>query len=153
VVEHPPCKRKVVSSILTGGSIELRLFFHYFKKVKPSVSSFSHSNSHRPTHISRHKIRVPKIWSRALSRLMKELLTMKDIRELLGLGRTAGYALINQPDFPAPISISTKTLRWVASEVMGWLESQKGRKPRTIKRVRSTSRYIEIDGAIFRSYS
>jgi predicted DNA-binding transcriptional regulator AlpA len=96
---------------------------------------------------------VPQIWNRALSRLMKELLTMKDIRELLGLGRTAGYALINQTDFPAPIAVSTKTLRWVASEVMGWLESQKGRKPRTIKRVRSNSKYIEIDGAIFRSYS
>jgi predicted DNA-binding transcriptional regulator AlpA len=113
---------------------------------------FSHRHSHISTLIFCQENRVLKNWNLTLSKVMKELLTVKDIRELLGLGRTAGYALINQPDFPAPIAVSTKTLRWVASEVMSWLESQKGRKTQTLKRVRSHSNCIEIDGVIFRRY-
>ena len=103
--------------------------------------------------ILRHKIRVLDFWIRSLSRLMNELITLKEIRQMLGIGRTAGYALINKPDFPAPISVSSKTLRWVASEVMNWLDSQRGRKSRTKKIVRQSAKYIEVDGAIFRSYS
>jgi predicted DNA-binding transcriptional regulator AlpA len=45
------------------------------------------------------------------------LISIADIRALFKLGRTAAYELTHRPGFPAPIQVSSRCLRWWASEV------------------------------------
>jgi predicted DNA-binding transcriptional regulator AlpA len=45
------------------------------------------------------------------------LISITDIRQLFGLGRTAAYELTHRPDFPEPVPISPRCYRWWASEV------------------------------------
>jgi predicted DNA-binding transcriptional regulator AlpA len=81
---------------------------------------------------------------------MNELMTMKEIRTMLGIGRTAGYSLINNTSFPAPINVSSKCLRWVRTEVMEWLNAQKNRDLRPIKKIKYTKNRIVFNGVVFR---
>jgi predicted DNA-binding transcriptional regulator AlpA len=52
-----------------------------------------------------------------------KLLSIRDIRELFGLGRTAAYELTRRPGFPAPMVISPRCYRWWASEVTAFAAS------------------------------
>jgi predicted DNA-binding transcriptional regulator AlpA len=45
------------------------------------------------------------------------LISVADIRALFKLGRTAAYELTRRPGFPAPVQVSSRCLRWWASEV------------------------------------
>jgi predicted DNA-binding transcriptional regulator AlpA len=45
------------------------------------------------------------------------LISVGDIRVLFKLGRTAAYELTRRPGFPAPVRVSSRCLRWWASEV------------------------------------
>ena len=45
------------------------------------------------------------------------LISIGDIRVLFKLGRTAAYELTHRPGFPAPVRVSSRCLRWWASEV------------------------------------
>ena len=45
------------------------------------------------------------------------LISVGDIRALFKLGRTAAYELTHRPGFPAPVRVSSRCLRWWASEV------------------------------------
>jgi predicted DNA-binding transcriptional regulator AlpA len=45
------------------------------------------------------------------------LISVTDIRALFKLGRTAAYELTHRPGFPAPVRVSSRCLRWWASEV------------------------------------
>ena len=51
------------------------------------------------------------------SRTTDKLISIQDIRELFGLGRTASYELTHRPGFPVPVVISPRCYRWWASEV------------------------------------
>jgi len=45
------------------------------------------------------------------------LISIREIRSLFGLGRTAAYELTHRPGFPAPVRISPRCYRWWAAEV------------------------------------
>jgi predicted DNA-binding transcriptional regulator AlpA len=45
------------------------------------------------------------------------LVSIREIRRLFGLGRTAAYELTHRPGFPAPVPLSPRCYRWWASEV------------------------------------
>lgn len=45
------------------------------------------------------------------------LISIGDIRMLFKLGRTAAYELTHRPGFPVPVRVSSRCLRWWASEV------------------------------------
>jgi predicted DNA-binding transcriptional regulator AlpA len=45
------------------------------------------------------------------------LISVGDIRVLFKLGRTAAYELTRRPGFPAAVRVSSRCLRWWASEV------------------------------------
>jgi predicted DNA-binding transcriptional regulator AlpA len=49
------------------------------------------------------------------------LISIRDIRELFGLGRTAAYELTHQSGFPEPIKLSPRCYRWWASEVIAFI--------------------------------
>ena len=45
------------------------------------------------------------------------LISIREIRALFGLGRTAAYELTHRPGFPAPVRISPRCYRWWEAEV------------------------------------
>jgi predicted DNA-binding transcriptional regulator AlpA len=54
----------------------------------------------------------------ATSRLQAgSLISIREIRALYGLGRTAAYNLTHRPGFPAPVRISPRCYRWWAADV------------------------------------
>ena len=55
---------------------------------------------------------------------MSALLTRQELEKLLGLKKSAIYAAMRERDFPAPIQLSKKCVRWKREEVMAWLESR-----------------------------
>jgi predicted DNA-binding transcriptional regulator AlpA len=61
-----------------------------------------------------------------------KLISIRDVRELFGLGRTAAYELTHRPEFPVPVVISPRCYRWWASEVLAFAASirSQGTKPR-----------------------
>ena len=48
---------------------------------------------------------------------------MKEIRAKFRLGRTAGYELVQRPDFPARIVVSPRCHRWLEGEVDAFREA------------------------------
>jgi predicted DNA-binding transcriptional regulator AlpA len=48
------------------------------------------------------------------------LISIRDIRELFSLGRTAAYELTHRPGFPEPVKLSPRCYRWWASEVLAF---------------------------------
>ena len=51
------------------------------------------------------------------------LISVGDIRALFKLGRTAAYELTRRPGFPAPVRVSSRCLRWWASEVDAYADA------------------------------
>jgi predicted DNA-binding transcriptional regulator AlpA len=45
------------------------------------------------------------------------LISIREIRALFGLGRTAAYELTHRPDFPTPLRLSPRCYRWWPAEV------------------------------------
>lgn len=46
-----------------------------------------------------------------------KLISIREIRQLFGLGRTAAYDLTHRPGFPTPVRISSRCYRWWETEV------------------------------------
>ena len=55
------------------------------------------------------------------------LISIRDIRELFGLGRTAAYELTHRSGFPEPIKLSSRCYRWWASEVIAFTADERVR--------------------------
>jgi len=51
------------------------------------------------------------------------LISIREIRQLFGLGRTAAYELTHRPGFPTPVRISSRCYRWWATEVTAFAAS------------------------------
>ena len=49
------------------------------------------------------------------------LISIREVRALFGLGRTAAYELTHRPGFPAPVRISPRCYRWWAAEVAAFI--------------------------------
>ena len=52
------------------------------------------------------------------------LLSRKELEKILGLKKSAIYAAMRERDFPAPIQLSRKCVRWRKSEVEAWIDSR-----------------------------
>ena len=66
-----------------------------------------------------------------------QLISISDIRSLFKLGRTAAYELTHRSEFPAPVQVSRRCLRWWASEVNAYAASLQREGAR--RRVRRTT--------------
>ena len=54
------------------------------------------------------------------------LLTRQQVEEITGLSRSSIYRMMRMqpPEFPTPIKISRRNVRWPLSEVSEWLDSR-----------------------------
>ena len=74
------------------------------------------------------------------------LISIRDIRELFGLGRTAAYELTHRSGFPEPIKLSPRCYRWWASEVIAFTAD-------VLPRNAPSRRSREVERAVHRSAS
>lgn len=80
-------------------------------------------------------------------REIDRLISIGDIRALFKLGRTAAYELTHRSGFPAPVQVSSRCLRWWASEVDAYAHTLQGEGVRV--RVRRTAmQQAENPGAL-----
>ncbi len=49
------------------------------------------------------------------------LLTRAEVESRVGLTKTTIYRLMREKRFPEPLKISTRAVRWSASEIEAWL--------------------------------
>ncbi len=74
------------------------------------------------------------------------LISISDIRALFKLDRTAAYELTRRPEFPAPVQVSRRCLRWWASEVNAYADSLQ-REGARCRAHRSTTRQADAPAA------
>jgi predicted DNA-binding transcriptional regulator AlpA len=53
----------------------------------------------------------------------KMLLTLPELREILGISRDTAYRLMQTPDFPQPLRL-TQRLQWLRVEIEAWVMSR-----------------------------
>ena len=58
------------------------------------------------------------------------IIRKKEVIQLTGLSQASLYRLIASGDFPKQIQITSKTVGWIESEVLAWIEN-------TIQKARS----------------
>lgn len=52
------------------------------------------------------------------------LMTRPEVEELTRLSCSALYRHMRESDFPPPLKISSRAVRWKRSEVLDWIESR-----------------------------
>ena len=53
---------------------------------------------------------------------MEQLLNRTEVERLTMLSRSSIYELMRNDDFPAPVRVGRKAVRWIESELTDWLE-------------------------------
>lgn len=56
--------------------------------------------------------------------ITEALWPLPTVLALTGLSRSVVYSLIKAGTFPAPRKVSARSVRWRASEVLGWIRSR-----------------------------
>ena len=53
-------------------------------------------------------------------------LRRREVEEMTGLSRSTIYALMSRGEFPKPIKVSKRAVRWRLDVIEGWQESRVG---------------------------
>lgn len=56
------------------------------------------------------------------------LWSAQDCWKFLNVGQTTFYEICGQPEFPGPLKIGRRSVRWYASEVRAYVERQRVRR-------------------------
>ena len=56
--------------------------------------------------------------------MMVEILRIREVLRITGLGRSSLYAKVARGDFPRPVKIGKRASGWLSSEVSDWLQSR-----------------------------
>ena len=54
---------------------------------------------------------------------MEDLLTMRDVQNILCVKRNAVYRLMERNDFPRPVRFNARMIRWRRSELQEYIDS------------------------------
>jgi len=54
----------------------------------------------------------------------KRIIKLPKVKDKIGLGRTTIYQMITDGGFPAPISLGTRAVGWLESEVDQWIQER-----------------------------
>lgn len=52
------------------------------------------------------------------------LIPRRRVPQITGLERSTLYERIKRGDFPKPVTIGSSAVRWIESEVIGWVQQQ-----------------------------
>ncbi len=53
----------------------------------------------------------------------ESLLRLPEVEAIVGLKKSKLYTLIQEGGFPQPVKLGTRSVRWKASAVYGWIDS------------------------------
>ena len=53
-----------------------------------------------------------------------KFLRRREVEELTGLSRSTIYALMSRGEFPKPVKVSTRAVRWRSDVIEGWQEDR-----------------------------
>jgi prophage regulatory protein len=59
--------------------------------------------------------------------LSETLLRRPEVEARTGLSRSTIYAWLKKGDFPQPLKLGSKAVRWRSSDIKAWLESREQR--------------------------
>jgi len=51
-------------------------------------------------------------------------LRFRQVKNMVGLGKTTLYARIGQGTFPKPVSLGGRSVAWIESEVTAWMHAR-----------------------------
>ena len=57
------------------------------------------------------------------------LLRRREVEAVVGLGRSTIYAKVADGSFPRPVNVTSRDVRWRASEVREWIEGLPTKRP------------------------
>ena len=52
------------------------------------------------------------------------LLKRREVEEITGLSRSTTYRMVKTGQFPQPVRVGPKAVRWRLSDIIAWLESR-----------------------------
>ena len=52
------------------------------------------------------------------------LIRLKEVMSICGMSRSSVYLAIKNGQFPSPVKLSTRSIAWLRSEVIAWVESR-----------------------------
>ena len=55
---------------------------------------------------------------------MSNLLTRREVESRFGISKTTGYRLLQGGEFPKPIRIGVRAVRWDEAEIAAWVKSR-----------------------------
>lgn len=53
----------------------------------------------------------------------ESLLRLPEVEAIVGLKKSKLYTLIQEGGFPQPVKLGTRSVRWKASSIYGWIEN------------------------------
>jgi prophage regulatory protein len=68
---------------------------------------------------------------------------LKELKEILGVGKSTIYCWIKEGKFPKPIHLGPRCVGWLSSDIEKWLE-EKRLETSEYKVLRSNKRYLSI---------
>lgn len=51
-------------------------------------------------------------------------LRRRDVEEMVGLSRSTLYAMMSRGEFPEPIRVGAKAVRWSSREILSWMSER-----------------------------
>ena len=54
-----------------------------------------------------------------------KILRLPEVREMAGFSRSTIYVWMNKKEFPAPISLSARSVGWIEEEIEDWIQKRK----------------------------
>lgn len=62
---------------------------------------------------------------RSITQITRErFIRMPEVLDISGLSKTTIYEYVSRGEFPAPVSLGAKSVAWVESEVMAWMDAK-----------------------------
>ena len=71
-----------------------------------------------------HDSLFPSRWSRPDMTVFPRLLTRPEVEEVVGLSCATVYRLMASGDFPRPIRLGGRAVRWKSDDLLVWIESR-----------------------------
>lgn len=56
--------------------------------------------------------------------MKEEILRLREVLRITGLGRSSLYAKVARSEFPPPIKLGERAAGWLASEVSNWIQAR-----------------------------
>lgn len=73
-----------------------------------------------------------------MSEAQLELIRLREVQRISGLGRSSIYARAKDGRFPSPVDLGGRAVAWVKSEVLAWVE-ERIRESRGVARIIATA--------------